>query len=37
MADYGLYSDSAESNKPQLPDNWKSIGDLARRLVENAK
>lgn len=33
MADYSPYSDSAESNKPQLPDNWKSIGDLARKIV----
>lgn len=34
MADRSLYSDSAESGNEKPTDNWKSIGDLARRLVE---
>lgn len=27
------YNDSAQSGKNNSPDNWKSIGDLARRIV----
>jgi hypothetical protein len=37
MADYGQYTDSAGSGNPEQKETWKSIGDLARRLVENAK
>lgn len=37
MADYGQYTDSARADNPEQSGNWKSIGELARRLVENAK
>ena len=37
MSHYGHYGDSHPQDKTEQFDNWKSIGELARRLVENAK
>ena len=34
MADYGQYTDSARADNPEQSGNWKSIGDLARKIVE---
>lgn len=34
MADYGQYTDSAQADNPEQFGNWKSIGDLARKIVE---
>lgn len=37
MSHQGQYTDSARADNPeQKNDNWKPIGDLARRLVEEA-
>jgi len=36
MADYGLYYDSTCVDNQENSDNWQGIGELARRLVENA-
>lgn len=32
----GDYPDSAGKSKPEESDNWKSLGDLARKLAEKA-
>ena len=37
MSHYGHYGDSSPEDKTEQSSNWKSIGELARRLVENAK
>ena len=37
MAVDSQYSDSASQNNPEQPSNWRSIGELAKRLVEGAK
>lgn len=37
MSHYGHYGDSAPADNTEQSSNWKSIGELARRLVENAK
>jgi len=34
MSHYGHYGDSSPSDKTEHSDNWKSIGELARRIVE---
>lgn len=34
MADYGQYTDSARADNPEQSSNWKSIGELAKRLAE---
>lgn len=34
MSHYGQYNDSARAVNPEQSDNWKSIGDLARKIVE---
>ena len=33
MADGSQYTDSAQADNPEQSDNWKSIGELARRIV----
>lgn len=37
MSHHGHYGDSQPQDKTEQSSNWKSIGELARRLVENAK
>lgn len=36
MADCGHYTDSAQTGNSEHSENWKSIGELARRLAEKA-
>lgn len=33
MTHYGHYGDSVSPDKPEQSDNWKSIGDLAKKLA----
>ena len=37
MPDNGSYRDSVPADNREHQDNWKPLGDLARRLVEKAK
>lgn len=34
MSHYGHYGDSTPFDNPEHSGNWKSIGDLARKIVE---